>query len=168
MAAYTPASINGSPSNWMPAPTLAKIKPTSPRGTIPIPTVSLSTAPPRTPRPDTSLPTIATTVSAPARMSGSVPMPPRSTIIPVRTKKMGAITATMGPMISFRSWADLRPKGRTWTSSRMRPAANAPTMGARPAAPETPASSRQRPMATAANTSCVRSFEASRKTPGIT
>ena len=38
IAAYTPAAMSGLPSKVMPTPTLAKITPTSPRSTMPMPT----------------------------------------------------------------------------------------------------------------------------------
>ena len=133
----TTAENTASETTPRPLPMLANISPTSPLGTIPIPIESLST--PRMAYPQMTFPRIAAIVKASASNNASACRNDwRLTCKPIRTKKTGAKSFSRGPMISatvcFSSPSCLKS-----SSFSNRPAANAPTIEAKPITLETQA-----------------------------
>src|SRR3972149_2066843 len=122
----------------------AKMSPTSPRGIIPRPTVRPETSRGTT-SPHTHLPTTAASVSSTAK-PGTSPWAKdvTSTSIPIRTKKTGTRRPSSGASAAWRWGSPRFTCSSKWTSSRTRPAAKAPTMGARPARAATHASPKHR------------------------
>mgnify|MGYP001822548714 CR=1 FL=1 len=119
-----------------PRPTPKKTRPTSPRGTMPIPTASRSAHRPAA-SPATSLPMIAQTVNSKASASVLASRTYETlTCMPTYRKKIGARKRSSGAsrwetVVVGSSSVDVVVAGVIW-SVRTRPAANAPTIAASP------------------------------------
>ena len=127
----TIAENKASPTTPNAFPVPAKIKPTSPRGTIPIPT-ERGDALPYAGSPAASLPKTAATVSTnDSQATPGSRKEAKFTCIPISTKKSGAKTVCNGEMMS----CNVGPGSgylANLSSVRTSPAAKAPTIAASP------------------------------------
>jgi hypothetical protein len=131
MTIRTNAENKASPTTPNAFPVPAKIKPTSPRGTIPIPT-ERGDALPLAGSPAASLPKTAATVSTnDSQATLGSRKEAKLTCIPINTKKSGAKTVCNGEMMS----CSVGPGSgylAIFSSVRTSPAAKAPTIAASP------------------------------------
>ncbi len=105
-AEKTSTSMTGLPCRTRAAPMPAKIRPTSPRGTMPTATEIRSRPRSTTPRAQIILPMIAAKERRAANPSTSTrPKVERSTLIPIRTKKIGTRKMVIGWISSSRAWS---------------------------------------------------------------